>query len=154
MKEKLITKIKMLFKPILFLIVFIFPLSTFAVWAPPLSSPTGNNVLPSLNISATMQEKFGILKTLGGIVVTFWIRITDGNQALNKVLASDELGFGNWKTLAELGVGTGGGDGDVNAGGTDNADTPNYVTKWVGSVGTTTIDDSQIYDNGTNVGIA
>src|SRR3989338_5233007 len=149
MKEKLITKIKMLFKPILFLIVFIFPLSTFAVWAPPLSSPTGNNVLPSLNISATMQEKFGILKTLGGIVVTFWIRITDGNQALNKVLASDALGFGNWRTLAELGVGTGdGGSGNVDNGNIDG--TTNFITKWTGPH---TLGNSQIFDNGTNLGI-
>src|SRR3989344_1671898 len=149
MKEKLITKIKMLFKPILFLIVFIFPLSTFAVWAPPLSSPSGNNVLPSLNISATMQEKFGILKTLGGIVVTFWIRITDGNQALNKVLASDALGFGNWRTLAELGVGTGdGGSGNVDNGNIDG--TTNFITKWTGPH---TLGNSQIFDNGTNLGI-
>ncbi len=105
------------------------------------------------------------------------IRIADGTQGAGKVLTSNASGVASWATgggvsgitsvsgpggsatgpvLTFNGAGvtqsgntftfSGGGGGGVGSG------TPNKVIKWASSG--TTLGDSQIFDNGTNVGIA
>ena len=66
------------------------------------------------------------------------LRIVDTTQGAGKVLTSDANGVGTWQTPA--------GGGGVGPG------TQNRLAKF-NNVGGTTIGDSQIFDNGTNVGI-
>jgi hypothetical protein len=63
------------------------------------------------------------------------IKITGGSPGAGKVLTSDGTGLASWETAA---------------GGIGGNGTTNYVSKFTGA---STIGDSQIYDNGTNVGI-
>ncbi|MCD6532353.1 hypothetical protein J7K99_07915 [bacterium] len=65
------------------------------------------------------------------------IRIRGGSPGASKVLVSDANGVGTWQTLSSINGVTGSG-------------TANRLAKWTG---TNTIGNSQIYDNGTNVGI-
>ncbi|MFH1536271.1 MAG: LamG-like jellyroll fold domain-containing protein, partial [Patescibacteria group bacterium] len=69
------------------------------------------------------------------LVGTF--QYTDGNQGVNKVLASDASGNATWTAL---GV----------AGGITGTGTSGYITKFTGA---STAGDSIIYDDGTNIGI-
>jgi len=66
------------------------------------------------------------------------LKIVDGNQGTNRVLASDANGVASWKSLSTLYITT------------NNCTTTNKILKMTGS---TTMDCSQIYDDGTNVGI-
>ncbi len=72
------------------------------------------------------------LFTAGGV------QLTGINEGLNKVLASDAVGNATWQTLGAIGGVTGSG-------------TVNYVPKWTPI--TTNLGNSQIFDDGTNVGI-
>jgi len=64
------------------------------------------------------------------------IKMKGGNPGTGKVMVSDAGGLASWSTLSALGVLSGSG-------------TNNFVTKWTGS----TLGDSQIFDDGTNVGV-
>ncbi len=68
------------------------------------------------------------------------IKITGGSPAANRVLTSDASGLATWTDPASV-------PGNVTGTGTQN-----FVTKW-NNAGGTTIGNSQIFDNGTNVGI-
>ena len=118
-----------------------FALQASAAWAPPTAEPTGNNTPSPINVGALLQEKLGTI--VAGGLWTSVFKLDDGNQAVNFVLASDASGFGTWTDPDSLGLG----GGDVLGGGTG---TVNYLTKWVDP---TTIGDSQVFDNGTNVGV-
>jgi hypothetical protein len=72
------------------------------------------------------------LRTTGGL------QHTGIGEALNKVLASDAVGNATWQSLGALGAVTGSG-------------TLNYVPKWTPNG--TNLGNSQIFDNGTSVGI-
>jgi hypothetical protein len=64
------------------------------------------------------------------------IRIADGTQGVNKVLTSDANGVATWVALSET---------DPQVG----TNTTNYLSKWNGSA----LVSSNVFDNGTNVGI-
>lgn len=171
MKKNLTTTLK----SILILGLFAFSLHALAVWNPPTALPPNGNTPIPLNVSTDLQTKAGGL-VLGGLLVNGFadivnnlsvagsvgvgvlnptakldvagkIKMVDGTQALNKVLASDAVGLASWKTLAELG---GGGSGGGNVSNNNINGTANYVTKWING---NNIGNSQIFDNGTNVGI-
>jgi hypothetical protein len=72
------------------------------------------------------------LRTAGGL------RFTGINEALNRILASDALGNATWQDPSAIGVVTGSG-------------TLNFVPKWTPNG--TNLGNSQIFDNGTNLGI-
>lgn len=133
----------------------------YAAWVEPGTTPPGDNVAAPVNIGATTQYKSGalgiggvfatdidtFLALLGGRVgigtanpgakleVAGQIKITGGTPGADKVLTSDASGLAAWKTPA-TGVGGSG--------------TANYLSKWTTG---TTLGNSIIYDNGTNVGI-
>src|SRR3989339_50748 len=64
------------------------------------------------------------------------VKITGGTPGAGKVLTSDANGLATWETSTSSLSGSG---------------TTNYVTKWTGTG--STIGNSTIYDNGTNVGV-
>jgi len=68
------------------------------------------------------------------------IKISGGSPGLNKILTSDTVGLATWKTASELGL----------AGGLVGTGSTNYVAKFIGAGA---LGDSQIVDNGTNVGV-
>ncbi len=72
------------------------------------------------------------LQTAGGV------QLTGIGEAVNRVLTSDATGNATWNTLASVGAVSGTG-------------TLNFMTKWTpdGS----TIGNSQLFDNGTNIGL-
>jgi hypothetical protein len=72
------------------------------------------------------------LRTAGGL------RHTGINEALNRILASDAIGNATWQDPSVIGIVTGSG-------------TVNYVPKWTPTG--TNLGNSQIFDNGTSVGI-
>ncbi|MBC7390954.1 MAG: hypothetical protein H7329_17230, partial [Opitutaceae bacterium] len=79
----------------------------------------------------------GGTSTLNGVVtIGNTLRLPTG-AGLNKVLTSDALGNASWQALSTVAIGTG---------------TQNYISKWNNTPGTTLV-NSIIYDNGTNVGI-
>ncbi|HMK25069.1 MAG TPA: hypothetical protein VK483_03500 [Chitinophagaceae bacterium] len=83
------------------------------------------------NISSSNATPKALL-TLGGL------QLTGISEANNRILASDAAGNALWKDPSAVGVVTGSG-------------TVNFVPKW--SPTTTNLANSQIFDNGTNVGI-
>ena len=64
------------------------------------------------------------------------VRITGGSPGAGKVLTSDANGVGSWQTPA--------------SGGISGSGTANYISKFTAA---TTLGNSVIYDNGTNIGI-
>ena len=72
------------------------------------------------------------LLTVGGI------QLTGIGEAANKVLVSDATGNATWNTLGGIG-------------GVSGAGTLNYIPKWTPNG--VTIGNSQLFDNGTNVGL-
>ena len=79
-----------------------------AAWTEPSVAPTGGNTDAPLNIGAGTQTKgtttagqSGSLVLTGGLSTNLF-KLTDGNQATDKVLASDVNGLGSWKSLSEL----------------------------------------------------
>ncbi len=150
-------------------------------WDDPTKSPPQNNTLPPVNVSSTNQTKAGNLNIGGG--QEYWItkdgdsfalknssnvenfilgqngftgislgsltpdttakldlngqiRIRGGVPGAGKVLTSDANGLSAWQTPASGSIGGGG--------------TINYLSKFTG---VSAIGNSQIFDNGTNVGI-
>lgn len=121
--------------------------------------PPGGNVPAPINVGDSTQYKSGALG-IGGLFrgysnavfdgnvgigtaspgtkleVAGQIKITGGSPGSGKVLTSDASGLASWQTPAAGGVGGSG--------------TANYLAKWTAG---TTLGNSQIYDNGTNVGI-
>lgn len=160
---------------ILALVVLVYAVSVSANWGAPTAVPPNGNTTAPINVGYELQSKLGPLvvgafRSLGAAIfddtlttvgsvgvgtptpsakleVAGQVKITGGTPGANKVLASDAMGLASWKTLAELGGG-GSGGGNVGNGGTGGW--ANYVTKWIDG---TTIGNSQIFDNGTNVGI-
>lgn len=134
------TSIKTILKSALVVGAFSIALYSFAEWTVPTATPPGDNAEAPINVSYELQSKsgplvVGALRSLGAgifddtlttvgavgigttapgakLEVAGQVKITGGNPAHNKVLASDALGLATWKTLAELGGG-GGGGGDT-----------------------------------------
>ncbi len=73
-----------------------------------------------------------------GLVTVGKVQIQGQGAGVNKVLSSDAVGNATWNTLAAIG-------------GVSGSGTLNYVPKWTPNG--TTLGNSQIYDDGTNVGI-
>ncbi len=73
-----------------------------------------------------------------GLVTTGRIQLQGQGAGLNKVLSSDAVGNATWNTLAAIGAVSGSG-------------TLNFVPKWTPNG--TTLGNSQIFDDGTNVGV-
>lgn len=88
---------------------------------------------------ATQGGSVGVGTTTPGakLEVNGQAKITGGSPGNNKVLASDATGLGSWQALTTLGAVLGSG-------------TTNHVAKWTSG---TAIGDSQIFDNGANVGV-
>ncbi len=172
MNQKTATILKSTF----IILAFAFSVEALATWTLPSSAPTGGNTPPPLNTSISMQAKNGglwlgglfvnghadfnsTLSTVGAIGVGVLnptakldvagkIKMVDGTQGQNKVLASDATGLASWKNLSEIGGGNGGGGNNGSTPG--GSGSTNYVSKWTNS---NTLANSQIYDNGTNVGV-
>ena len=93
-----------------------------------------------LTINKSGNVGIGITAPTAKLEVAGQIKITGGTPGANKVLTSDASGLASWQTL-------GSGGGVIGGSGTQN-----YVPKFNNAAGTT-IGNSQIFDNGTNVGI-
>lgn len=95
--------------------------------------------LNGTNISNNNSGNVGIGTASPGakLDVTGQVKITDGTQGAGKVLTSDATGLATWQTPAGGGIGGGG--------------TLNFVPKFTPNG--TTLGNSQIFDNGTFVGI-
>lgn len=115
-------------------------------WTGPTANPPNNNAPAPINVSVLGQIKEGALQVNGfrnignsifdgSAEFRSFIKIPTGAGA-GKVLTSDAEGRASW------GVGGGGGVG--------GSGTPNYVSKWTTN---TALGNSQIFDNGANVGI-
>ena len=114
-------------------------------WTGPTANPPLNNAPSPVNVSSSSQIKTGALQVNGfrnignsmfDGLATFnsSIKIPAGAGA-GKVLTSDTSGNASWGNAG---------------GGIGGSGTANYVSKWTNS---TTLGNSQIFDNGTNVGI-
>lgn len=73
-----------------------------------------------------------------GLVTAGRVQIQGQGAGVNRVLTSDNVGNATWETLAA-------------SGGVSGTGTLNYVPKWTPDG--TTIGNSQLFDNGTNVGL-
>ena len=94
-------------------------------------------VYTPVNLYAGGNVGIGTLTPLAKLHIVGSIRMVDGNQGINKIMVSDANGTGSWQTLAVGGLG---GSGTLNS-------IPRFTPNG------TTIGNSQITDNGTNVGI-
>ncbi len=147
-------KTKKILLSILFLALFAVGVKAGASWVLPSGgNPPAMNIFPPVNVGDVLQFKNGNfvaqgLKSTVSAIFEGTLKITAGTgiPAAGKVLTSDATGMASWQTP----TGGGSGGGDVTAP-TGTGGTLNYVTKWTGP---TAIGDSQIYDNGTRVGIA
>lgn len=99
-------------------------------WVGPTAEPPNNNVFAPINVSSISQIKTGAL-SVGGF------SLIDGTQGVGKFLVSDANGKASW-------VNAGGG------GGVGGSGTVNYVSRWTNS---SSLGNSQIFDDGTYVGI-
>lgn len=143
--------------------------STASAWNDPGIDPPNDNAEPPINVSGDPQKKTGDLNIGGGldywitkdgdsfslknnngvdkfivgqdgnIIVNGQIKITGGTPGLNKLLVSDANGLASWKTAADAGIA-----GSLPAG---------ILGQTLRHNGTAWIEDSTIYNNGTNVGI-
>lgn len=82
------------------------------------------------NVGIGTMDPTALLEIYGG-----QIKITGGSPGVGKVLTSDANGLASWQNPA---------------GGFSGSGTANYLTKWTAG---TTVGNSLVYDNGTNVGI-
>ena len=89
------------------------------------------------NLYAGGNIGIGTVTPLAKLHIVGSIRMVDGNQAANKIMVSDANGTASWQTIA---VGGMGGSGTLN-------NVPRFTPNG------TTLANSQITDNGTNVGI-
>ena len=125
------------------LFVLCFAFTASAVWVAPSQAPTAGNTprpISTQGLSTDVQEKLGTISA-GGLQ-TLVFKLAPGAQQ-NYVLVSDTNGYGSWvdpSTLVD-------GGGNVNGGGTGMV---NFLTKWLDPA---TLTNSQLFDNGTNVGI-
>ncbi len=94
-------------------------------------------VYTPVNLYAGGNVGIGTLTPLDKLHIVGSIRMVDGNQGANKVMVSDANGTASWQTLAVGGLA---GSGTLNS-------IPRFTPNG------TTIGNSQITDNGTNVGI-
>lgn len=91
-------------------------------------------------VTSAIQTQFNAKAPLAspiftGTVTTPLIKITGGTPGAGKVLTSDAAGLASWQTAS---------------GGLGGSGTANYVSKFTAA---STLGNSIIYDNGTNVGI-
>jgi hypothetical protein len=153
---------------------------TILAWTNPKEDPPGNNIDTPINDGSTDQSKSGDLSVGSGLKI--WlsklgdsfalkndsgtgllvigqdgntgvgvespgakleiagqVKITGGAPGAGKMLVSDAAGLGSWKTAAEIGIG-----GTLPAG-TSNQTLRHNGTTWVGN--------SNLFNDGTNVGI-
>ena len=92
---------------------------------------------PAGSTSALLAGDVGIGTTTPGakLEVNGQVKITGGSPGAGKVLTSDAAGLATWTTPTS---------------GLGGSGTANYISKWTAG---TTLGNSIIYDNGTNVGI-
>jgi hypothetical protein len=141
----------------LLVVIFVsfFILTIGLAWTEPTAAPPGGNVSAPLNVGPTGQVKSGGLM------------LNTGGAPIGLIVAQGKVGIGTTTPGAKLDVvggyirsnigfciggscitswPTGGGGG----GGISGSGTTNYIAKWTDS---TSLGNSIIYDNGTNVGI-
>lgn len=117
---------------------------SYADWGGAQGDPPAFNADAPINVSDKPQKKEGALQVNGfkntgdSIFVSSaefrdFIKIKDGTQGNGKVLTSDADGKASWMTGGNVGEGT-----------------ANYISRWTTS---TKLGNSQVFDNGTNVGI-
>lgn len=99
------------------------------------SSSSSNELM---RIKGTGNVGIGTSAPAARLHVAGTVRIADGTQGAGKVLASDANGTASWQTLTGLGAVSGTG-------------TQNFIAKWTPNG--TTLGNSQLFDNGTNIGI-
>jgi len=134
-------------------IIFIsfFILTIVLAWTEPISSPPGGNVSAPLNVGPTGQIKSG------GLI------LNTGGAQIGLIVATGSVGIGTTTPQGKLDVVGGFVRSDTGfcigtscitswpgGGGVSGSGTTNYIAKWTGS---TSLGNSIIYDNGTNVGI-
>lgn len=155
-------KIKTIIKSSLIVMLFAFSLNALGAWVSPPSGcvPPNCSVDPSLNVGGTLQSKAGILVFNGGQSLgSFEVGPTYG-AGLFKVNGSgnitkiNNLAYTSWPATHVVGYLKNNGSGvltwEAGGGGLSGSGTTNYLSKWTNS---TTLGDSVIIDNGTNVGI-
>lgn len=107
-----------------------------------LSNATAIGALAIINESNAIQlGNNGVTKIFAGVgnnatIITGGLQVTGGTPAVGKVLTSDAAGVASWQTPV-MGIGGSG--------------TLNYVSKFTPDG--VTLGNSQIFDNGTNIGI-
>lgn len=107
--------------------------SIVSAWTGPTATPPGDNTPEPINVGGTSQLKTGALG-IGGLLSVGAFQLQTGAGA-SKVLTSDADGLAAWQTPTS-GIGGSG--------------TANYLSKWTAG---SSLGNSIIYDNGTNVGI-
>ncbi len=100
-------------------------------------SGASNLVTPDMAIDDAGNVGIGTASPSAKLELKGSLKIVDGTQANGRVLTSDAGGLATWQTPSS---------------GVSGSGTQNYVSKWNNAPGTS-LGNSIIYDNGTNVGI-
>lgn len=147
MKERVDSRFKSFLEKIFFFIVVFglaIGLSQVLAWTNPTQNPPGGNGVITVNSSGNVgigTANPGAKLEVNGQVkansaeINGQIKITGGSPGANKILTSDTNGLATWQTPT---------------GGLSGSGSTNYIAKFTGA---SSLNNSIIYDNGTNVGI-